>query len=334
MASPVPYESIPSGWYVVGTTRALRPGDVQSVRYFDRELVLYRTEDGEARLVDAYCPHLGAHMGDGCVKADRLVCPFHGFEYDGEGRCVAIPYPAARPPARARIDVLPLRETHGLLLAYFHPEGLAPTWEIPDLDMRGFRDFAFHEFRFRGHPQETSENSVDLGHFGIVHDYASAMMETPLEIDGPLLRSKYAVRRTLDFIGMPSRRAELVFEASVHGLGYSLVRAGVEALGIELRLLVLSTPVDASHVHLRIGCSVKETKVPGLARLVHAITMRGFVHDVSQDVPVWSKKRYVAAPALSDGDGPIPAYRRWARQFYVAPRVSLPVVDDERVAAE
>lgn len=336
MARAVPYEAIPSGWYTVGTSASLRRGDVTSVRYFDRDLVLYRTASGHAHLVDAYCPHLGAHLGTACVKDETLVCPFHGFAFDRSGRCVSTPYPASRPPTRARLDALPVQERHGLVLAYFHTLGDEPTWEIPDIDMQGWRPFRFHEFRFRGHPQETSENSVDLGHFGVVHDYASAMMETPLEIDGPRLRSKYAVRRTLDFIGLPNLRAELVFEATVHGLGYSIVRAGVESLGIELRLLVLSTPIDASHVHLRIACSAKETRLRAFSWLVHEITHRGYVHDVAQDVPVWAKKRYLEAPALSDGDGPIPAYRRWARQFYPESRVSLPIVTDadERFAAE
>jgi nitrite reductase/ring-hydroxylating ferredoxin subunit len=328
MAACVPYQAIPSGWYVVGQSDELRPGDVRSVRYFARDLVLYRTESGSVHLVDAYCPHLGAHMGDGCVKKENLVCPFHGFEYDTQGRCVAVPYVAAKPPARARIDTLPVREKHGLVLAYYHPEGAAPTWEIPDIDMEGWRAFRFHEFKFRGHPQETSENSVDLGHFGVVHDYASAMMEIPLEVRGPTLQSRYAVRRPLDFIGLPKVRAELVFEATVHGLGYSIVRAGVDSLGIKLRLLVLSTPVDESHVHLRIACSAKDSRIPFVAWLAHEITLRAYVHDVAQDVPVWSKKRYLEAPALSDGDGPIPAYRRWAKQFYPEARVSLPVLED------
>lgn len=336
MAAGVPYQAIPSGWYVVGRSSELRPGGVTSVRYFDRDLVLYRTEQGSAHLVDAYCPHLGAHMGTGCVKNENLVCPFHGFEYDAAGRCVATPYPASRPPARARLDALPLREMHGILLAYYHPDGLAPSWEVPDFDMVGWRPFEFHEFTFRGHPQETSENSVDLGHFGVVHNYASAMMETPLQIEGPMLRSRYAVRHTMDFIGLPNLRTELVFEATVHGLGYSIVRAGVEALGIDLRLLVLSTPIDASHVHLRIACSAKETRFKAFSWLVHQITLRGYVHDVAQDVPVWSKKRYLEAPALADGDGPIPAYRRWAKQFYGEQRVSLPIAPDTEslVAAE
>lgn len=43
-----------------------------------------------------------------------------------------------------------------------------------------------------------------------------------------------------------------------------------------------------------------------------------FVTDVGQDVPLWEHKRYLDAPALAVGDGPIGLYRRWARQFYQA----------------
>lgn len=326
MGRPVPYEQIPSGWYVVGSSTDLRAGEVRSVRYFGRDLVLYRTANGDARLVDAYCPHLGAHLGGGCVKADRLVCPFHAFEFDTDGRCVATPYESKRPPLRANLQALPLRDQNGLLLTWFHPRGDEPTWEVPALDMQGWLPFRFHDWTFHGHPQETSENSVDLGHFGVVHNYASAIMTEPLFVDGPTLKSRYAVQRKLDWIGIPRLRAELKFEADVHGLGYSLVRAGVDAVGVHVRLLVLATPIEADHVHLRIAIATRDLKVPGLTALVNAIALRGYVHDVSQDVVVWKTKRFVDRPALAEGDGPIAVYRKWALQFYDESRVSLTVV--------
>src|SRR5690606_36915397 len=83
---------IPWGWFVVGLSHELHPGDVRPVRYFDRDLVLWRTEAGEARVWDAHCPHLGAHLGyGGTVEGETLRCPFHHFRFDGQGRCVEVP---------------------------------------------------------------------------------------------------------------------------------------------------------------------------------------------------------------------------------------------------
>ena len=63
----------------------------------------WRDEDGAAHVMDAYCPHMGAHLAvGGCVKGTRIVCPFHQWAFDAEGRNVDIPY-AERTNATVRI---------------------------------------------------------------------------------------------------------------------------------------------------------------------------------------------------------------------------------------
>lgn len=319
MSNGIPYEQIPSGWYVVATSDELKKSEVKKLRYFGRDLVLYRTESGSAYLTDAYCPHLGAHLGGGCVERETIVCPFHGFAFDGSGQCVSTPYKKGTPPKRARLDTLPVSERNGFILAYHAINGENPTWEVPVLDMEGWRDFRFHSWTFRGHPQETSENSVDIGHFGTVHRYASAMTTKEFIVEGPMLKSGYAVHRSLDWIGFPNRNAEMHFEADVHGLGYSLVRAGVEEIGIHVRLLVLPTPIEKDLLHLRIACAVKEFPIPIFTSMIHEITLRAYAGDVSQDLDIWKNKRFIEKPPLADGDGPIGLYRKWCQQFYESP---------------
>ena len=69
---------------------------MSALHYFGRELVLFRTESGEAHAVDAYCAHLGAHLAvGGKVEGEGIRCPFHGWCYDGaSGQCTDIPYTA------------------------------------------------------------------------------------------------------------------------------------------------------------------------------------------------------------------------------------------------
>ena len=79
---------IPFGWYAVSLSHELAVGEVKPVEYFNRELVVFRTEGGEAKVLDAYCPHLGAHLGHGgTVKGESIACPFHGWQFNGEGEC-------------------------------------------------------------------------------------------------------------------------------------------------------------------------------------------------------------------------------------------------------
>ncbi len=61
---------IPFGWFFVHYSDELKTGDVKSLHYFGEDLVLFRNEQGEVGLTEAYCPHLGAHLGDGEVVGE------------------------------------------------------------------------------------------------------------------------------------------------------------------------------------------------------------------------------------------------------------------------
>src|SRR5262249_47971167 len=74
-------EPFPFGWFAVAYSDELGAGQVKALRYFGRELVLWRGEDGTARLLDAYCRHLGAHLGHGGrVNGNDIECPFHAWQ--------------------------------------------------------------------------------------------------------------------------------------------------------------------------------------------------------------------------------------------------------------
>ena len=60
--TPLP---IPNGWFAVAWSRELVAGEATRIRYFDHEMVLFRTRSGAAKVLDAYCAHLGAHLGEG-----------------------------------------------------------------------------------------------------------------------------------------------------------------------------------------------------------------------------------------------------------------------------
>ena len=53
---------IPNGWFAVAFSKDLVDGEVERVRAFGEDLVLFRTRSGRAAVLDAYCPHLGAHL--------------------------------------------------------------------------------------------------------------------------------------------------------------------------------------------------------------------------------------------------------------------------------
>ena len=164
---------IPNSWYVVAYSDELRPGEVRRLDVLDRSLVLFRGESGIASVLDAYCPHLGAHLGvGGTVEGDTLRCPFHGWRWSGDGRCAAIPY-ASRIPQAARISTYPVVERNGMVFVWYHAEGKPPSFQIPDVAGWGetgwLSSWLRWEWTVRTHPQEMAENGIDWPHFARVH---------------------------------------------------------------------------------------------------------------------------------------------------------------------
>jgi nitrite reductase/ring-hydroxylating ferredoxin subunit len=315
----------PSGWYAVAFSSELPPGAVLVRPLFGADVVVFRTASGRAAVSAAHCPHLGAHLGHGGrVVGETLRCPFHGFRFDTTGEC-AEAYPGKRVPPTCRLPVWPVRERNGQVLVYFHPAGRAPDWEVPELDARGYRTLVHESRSLAGHPQETSENSVDIGHFAVVHGYDQVRALSAMEAEGPLLRGHYAMRRKR---GPLSPAVNTEFRIAVWGLGYSVVEAHVRELGLAFRHFVLATPTRPGELTLRLAVSMRSF-APGLARrsvaglplraaesLVERFAMRAFTADVLQDFPIWQTKTFVERPALAEGDGPIALYRKWVRQFY------------------
>ena len=328
-----PFPSLPSGWYALALADRVRAGSVHRARYFDRELVLYRTAAGAVRVVGAFCPHLGAHLGHGGrVEGDELVCPFHGFRFDPSGACSGTPH-GSMPAKRVCLESWRTRERNGLILVWFDALGRPPEWEVPELDLDGWSGLRSHTFRIATHPQETTENSVDFGHFTELHSFTAATMQGPVRTEGPLLRTTYSVRSPLTPLSRPAVHVD--FDVSVWGLGYSLVEVSIPRFGVRLRELVLPTPITDEELDLRVGSMI--WRLPGapltapLKRPLLALTFRVLRREVERDIPIWQHKRYCERPGLAPGDGPIGTYRRWAKQFYVAAdEQQTPVTADAR----
>ncbi len=309
--------AVPEGWYVAALARDVRAGEVVTRPMFGRDVVVFRTKSGAVGAVDSVCPHLGAHLGrGGKVCGENLRCPFHGFEFDRSGACVRTAY-GGPPPRRARAVVLPGMERNGFVLVWSGSR--PPAWEVPELADEGYSTPDMRTFRLRGHPQETTENSVDIGHFAVVHGFSEVAVEAPLVTEGPRLTAAYSMKHGLGIAGAGFRTR---FAIEAWGLGYSFV--DVTALGLRTRHWVLATPVGRGEIDLSLGVSVPTLSLrtragralaQSLAAPLRRVILGIFVHDTRADFPIWNAKRYVASPALAKGDGPIGRYRAWAGQF-------------------
>src|SRR3990172_8811509 len=110
----------PNCWFQVAYTDELAAGAVVPLRYFGKDLVLFRGDDGVARVVDAFCPPRGPPLDSGSAVIENPIrCPFHFWRFDGEGRCVDVPYANKIPPL-ARLDGRHVCEKNGLIIVFHH----------------------------------------------------------------------------------------------------------------------------------------------------------------------------------------------------------------------
>src|SRR6516162_8354453 len=78
-------------WHAISTVKELEVEPVLAVRVLSENLTLYRNERGEMGLVAERCPHRGASLTYGIPEDDGLRCPYHGWLFNAEGRCVEQP---------------------------------------------------------------------------------------------------------------------------------------------------------------------------------------------------------------------------------------------------
>ncbi len=304
---------IPNSWFQVAFSDELDVGEVKPLHYFGEELVLFRGEDGEARVLDAYCPHLGAHLGrGGTVVRDSIRCPFHAWRFDGTGACVEIPY-ARKIPPKARVRAWPVCEKAGFVMVWRHAEGAPPRWEVPDVPEyhdAAWTPFERREWVVRSHNQELAENTVDQAHFRYLHG-TNTVAETEYRTEGHLL---HVISKSK--VATPAGEADGVIDIRAHGFGFGMTRfKGV----VETLVVTSGTPIDAERVHMRLSLAVRRLADSDATRGVGRAFIAEIERQFEQDIPIWENKIHLERPLLCDGDGPIGQLRKWARQFYSEP---------------
>jgi 3-ketosteroid 9alpha-monooxygenase subunit A len=300
----------PNGWFVVCFSADLPALGVRPLRYFGRDFVAYRAEDGAVHVLDAHCPHLGAHLGyGGQVVGDTVRCPFHAWRFDAAGACVDVPY-AKKIPPRACVRSWPVREINGVVLLYHGRAGAPPPFEIPVIPEYGddaWLPWVTHVYRVKTHPREIVDNLADRAHFPAVH--RTEIDDFTFGVEGHLAWQKVKGRAFF-----PGGVDPFSSSTTYHGPGYLLMR--MDGL-LQNYMLVAHTPIDEEHLDLRLAVTLKI--VGDRARTEGYVSryMQNLRSGFEDDLRIWEHKVYVDPPALCDGDGPVGRLRKWYRQFFV-----------------
>lgn len=302
---------IPFGWFHVAFDQEIKPGEIKPMHYFGKDLVMWRSESGKLHLQDAYCPHLGANFGvGGKVLGETIRCPFHHWQFDAEGQVVSIPY-AQQLNKKACVRTYPVSVRHGIVMAWYHPEGEAPSYEVPSIPE--FEDSEYvtpivTRHAIRSCLQEMAENTADGAHFVTIHNHPGAAHYDRFEFEGANMIMES--RQLFPSSGGP---VEGTLNTISTGFGWGVVR--YKTL-IEVCMLTTNVPVDEEHVVQYFHVSYKNPKRDEKIDRIGAAFNKEVNRQLADDIPIWENKVYLPMPNLCDGDGPIAKFRKWAKQFY------------------
>jgi 3-ketosteroid 9alpha-monooxygenase subunit A len=314
--------AFPRGWFAVAQSREVGRKPV-TVHYFGQDLVLYRGESGRVVMLDAYCPHMGTHLGSGpnsatslsetFMEGDNIRCPFHAWRFGPDGVCNHIPYHDGPIPPQARVKSWPVEERYNIVFAWHDPEGLEPDYPVPDFPEWDDPEYVrWDELVFLAdlnHPIEILDNMSDVRHLDHLHGTRVVAYENAY--DGHLLHQ----RQTSGTTDEPA-----LFGPTLTTLaGY--VGPGI-AFGKFVELgaaeIICVTPIEDGKCRLWQTAMVKPPAgVSGEeAKRYRDVVVDQFSKGLLEDAEVWAVKKPAINIMQMPGDGPFRQTRMWYSQFY------------------
>ena len=157
-------------WHPVARSEDVPAGGLLPICLLEEELVLWRSGEQLFACRDL-CAHRGTRLSSGCMKGDTLVCPYHGWAYDGDGQCVHIPaHPDQTIPKRAQVQTYQVQERYNLIwVAIGEPiQDVPPFPEWDDPTYRKLLCGPNGPFDLCG--LRAIENFLDVAHFPFIHE--------------------------------------------------------------------------------------------------------------------------------------------------------------------
>lgn len=217
------------GWYWVLPSAQLKQGQAKAVTLLGRSLVLYRGSDGKAIAMDAYCPHMGAHLAEGTVEGCAIRCQFHNWKFAATGECIEVP--ALGKAIAVTVQTWHTTEQYGMIWLWTGEHPSQPPPFVPELEGVECDSALGAHFVHNCHPNVVMINAIDAHHFNTVHNL-------PLEI---VFRQSVLNKNAIEFSnctrGGESRFIRLIRpfykNAVTYGLCYWYGSVGTVTIGAD-----------------------------------------------------------------------------------------------------
>jgi phenylpropionate dioxygenase-like ring-hydroxylating dioxygenase large terminal subunit len=290
------FKKLEDYWYVLCESSDVKRKP-RSFKLLDREIVVYRTSKGEVAAFIDKCPHRNVKMSEGHVADDKLVCQFHGWEFNAEGRCVHVPGMVERDDLRApNLKKYDTVEEHGLVficLAANSPRRPHIPAHMTDPAYR----YATHRTHLKCGMHNIAENFLDPFHTPFVHagiirtaSKRSLNKINPMHLEDGLEVEYLKEVQQSGFIGM--------FGRTVHRDVGRFLMPGIIELeyhsqeGIEFVNTMYITPRSHTESSIYFKASLRPYRLP--VWLVYAIAGMAIKYALYQDRVILEKQTQIA----------------------------------------
>jgi phenylpropionate dioxygenase-like ring-hydroxylating dioxygenase large terminal subunit len=165
-------------WHAIAFSSDVPEGKLFATKLLGEDVVLWR-HAGRVQVWKDLCIHRGSRLSKGWIVDGNLVCPYHGWRYDCDAKCVLIPaHPDMTPPPKARAFAHRCEERYGLIWASLGepPHKVPPFPEVGEPEFRLFHAGPYH---FDANVFRSVENFIDPTHFPFVHSGYNGVMSAP-----------------------------------------------------------------------------------------------------------------------------------------------------------
>ncbi|WP_432842820.1 Rieske 2Fe-2S domain-containing protein [Dactylosporangium sp. CA-092794] len=241
-------------WYAVCFARDVTDAPVARTVLGTRLVVWRPTPGSPASAAHDLCAHRDAPLSRGWIRDCHLVCPYHGWEWDGAGRTRRIPqFPDAPHPTKSGLTMVLSQERYGLVWVCLDADPIAGVPPLPEYDDPRWRVVPEYRWDFACTAMHLLENNFDPGHVAFVHRNTFGNPDRPELTDTVVTREPYGLRTTGQ-VPVESRPGELgatvrttvsKLYAPFHGHIHITYPDGLEHLMVKA-----ITPVDDEHCML------------------------------------------------------------------------------------
>ncbi|MGB0592602.1 MAG: Rieske 2Fe-2S domain-containing protein [Myxococcota bacterium] len=322
---PPPY---PDSWYVVCRSEEVTDKPL-NVTALGRRFVVFRDEAGQAAVLDAHCPHMGADMSLGRVVDGSIECPFHQWRFGADGCLAAPPYGQEKTP-KVKARTWPVDEAYGLILIYFSTKpNTPPPYPFPRYEAveegRMTRRGKHDPKPVKMHLIEFAENSVDFQHFAPIHG-KMVFPWTQVPIPSVRIHHDATWEPDPDEAHVAWFRNNAVLEIFGRVREWSRTTAAIRFIGPGGVVAFTFDVPDRGrilmfHTHTPLGPMSQKVRFTWFAdkripSLLASYIVGSWVSQWQGDIEIWENKVYRTKPMLNPEDGPVRELRSWFSQFY------------------